>query len=462
MRNRHCLQCLEKQRQIDDLKEQIVLLKARLRYQERTAKEGLFGSSTPSSKVPVKANTLAERQKRRGGGKLGHRGHGRGTVSAEEADRVEAVAAPDRCPDCGTVLESKGTRQRTVCDCRPMKVERIVYGLERKQCPQCGRVVQARAPGVLPKCLYGNQLLAHVAVQHYLYGATLGQIEKQTGIGYSSLLDALHQLARRLKDVPEKLAEAYRQAPVKHADETGWRTDGQNGYAWLFCTKDISLFQFRKTRAAKVARHIFGEKPLPGVLVVDRYAAYNKTPCFLQYCYAHLLRTVQDLEKNFPGNAEVKSFVEALAPLLAAAMSLRSLLITDRQFKRQARRIKNRIIQTVQRHARHPAIQTVQDIFRQNAHRLYHWADDRNVPADNNLAERDLRPLVIARKISFGSQSDAGANTRQTLMTILHTLKKRTPNVAQAFNAALDRLAQDNALDPSEILFPSDSSRSPP
>jgi len=47
MRNRHCPQCLEKQRQIDDLKEQIVLLKARLRYQERTAKEGLFRRGRP-------------------------------------------------------------------------------------------------------------------------------------------------------------------------------------------------------------------------------------------------------------------------------------------------------------------------------------------------------------------------------------------------------------------------------
>ena len=49
----YCPQCLEKQRQINDLKEQIVLLKAKVCYQERTAKEGLFGSSTPSSKVPV-------------------------------------------------------------------------------------------------------------------------------------------------------------------------------------------------------------------------------------------------------------------------------------------------------------------------------------------------------------------------------------------------------------------------
>ena len=46
-------------------------------------------------------------------------------------------------------------------------------------------------------------------------------------------------------------------------------------------------------------------------------------------------------------------------------------------------------------------------VFREKAHRLYHWADDPAVPAENNLAERDLRPLVIARKISFGSQSVA-------------------------------------------------------
>ena len=177
-------------------------------------------------------------------------------------------------------------------------------------------------------------------------------------------------------------------------------------------------------------------------------------PCSIQYCYAHLLRKVQDLEKNFPGNAEIKAFVEALAPLLSGAMSLRTLPISNRQFKTQATRIKNKIVKIVNRQARHPAIQTVQDIFRQKADRLYHWADDRRVPADNNLAERDLRPLVISRKISFGSQSDAGANTRQILMTILHTLKKRTTNIAETFKAALDQLAENPTLDAYQLLFP--------
>ena len=454
----YCPQCLEKQRKIDELEQELVLLKAKLRYQERMAKEGFFGSSTPSSKIPIKPNSQKERQHNQGGGKKGHKGHGRTSICQEDADKVEEIRIGDTCPDCGTTLDNKGTKTRTVMDCQPVKMKRMLYHLERKHCPKCKKLISARPPGVLSKCLYSNQLLAYVAVQHYIYGNTLGQIEKQTGIGYSSLVDAMHQLAGILKDVPKSLIEYYRNAAVKHADETGWRTDGQNGYSWLFCTSDISIYRFRSSRCASVAKEIFGDKLLPGVLVVDRYNGYNKMPSKIQYCYAHLLRTVKDLEKDFPENAEIKSFVEALAQQLANAISLRTLEITDKQFKRQASKIKDAIIEITNRQAKHPAIWKIQDIFREKTDRLYHWADDRTVPADNNLAERELRPLVVARKISFGSQSENGAKTRETLMTVLHTLRKRTPDVTAAFKSALDRLVEEANLDLARALFNLNSS----
>ena len=371
---------------------------------------------------------------------------------------MEKIDAADICPDCGTVLEAKGSRARAVIDCQPVRIKKVVYLLERKRCPMCKKLVTAKPPGVFPKCLYSNQLLAYVAVGHYIYGNTLGQIEKQTGIGYSSLIDALQKLAGMLKDVPNALIQAYRQALVMHADETCWRTDGDNGYSWLFCTPDISIFRFRNSRSASVAREVLCEKPLGWVLVVDRYNGYNKMPCSIQYCYAHLLRDVKDLEKCFPENVEVKAFVEALAPKLANAISLRTLDITKRQFRHQAARIKDAIIEITNRQARHPAIQNIQDIFRQKADRLYHWADDRNVPADNNLAERELRPLVIARKISFGSQSEKGARTREILMTVLHTLKKRTSDVMTVFKSALDKIAEQPNANPAKLLFGLDSS----
>jgi len=454
----YCKQCLAKQQKINELEQEISTLKSKLRYQQRSAKEGFFGSSTPSAKIPVKPNSQKEHQRNRGGGKVGHEGHGRTSIPEEDADKVEKISIGNICPDCGSTLEQKGTKARTVIDCQPVKMRKIVYHLQRKRCPKCKKLISARPPGVLAKCLYSNQLLTYVAVQHYIYGNTLGQIEKQTGIGYSSLVDAMHQLSKRLKDIPNALIEAYRDSEVKHADETGWRTDGNNGYAWLFCTPKISIFRVRKTRSASVPREVFGEKPVPGVLVVDRYNGYNKMPCSIQYCYAHLLRTVKDLEKDFPENAEIKSFVETLVPQLINAISLRTLDITDRQFKRQAAKIKNEIINISTRQAKHPAIQKIQDIFREKADRLYHWADDRNVPADNNLAERELRPLVIARKISFGSQSNTGAKTREVLMTVLHTLKKRTTDVTSAFKSALDKLAEQGDIVPYKTIFSFDSS----
>ena len=68
---------------------------------------------------------------------------------------------------------------------------------------------------------------------------------------------------------------------------------------------------------------------------------------------------------------------------------------------------------------------------------------------------------MIARKISFGSQSEAGAKTRETLMTVLHTLRKRVPDVATAFQAALDQLTEQPDADPAKILFGLDSSCTP-
>jgi transposase len=230
--------------------------------------------------------------------------------------------------------------------------------------------------------------------------------------------------------------------------------DGRNGYAWIFVTRDITIFRFRLTRSASVVREVLGEEALPGALIVDRYSAYNKVHCMIQYCYAHLLRQVKNLGKEFPAHQEVQDFVNTAAPLLAQAMQLRALPITDEVFYARADLLKIEIQQVMHRQAQQAGIQKIQNIFRENAHRLYHWAEDRSIPADNNYSERELRQLVIARKISFGSQADAGAKTREILMTTLLTLKKRRPgNVWLHLKTCLDELARDSKQDPYQLLF---------
>lgn len=80
------------------------------------------------------------------------------------------------------------------------------------------------------------------------------------------------------------------------------------------------------------------------------------------------------------------------------------------------------------------------------------------MPADNNFAERERRPLAMARKVSFGSHSEAGVKTREVWMTILRTLKIRIQqeDVKTAFVDALNRIAQNPKTDPYNALFMGD------
>ena len=228
----------------------------------------------------------------------------------------------------------------------------------------------------------------------------------------------------------------------------------KNGYVWLFATSELSIFQFGKNRSAQVPLAVFGKAPLEGTLVVDRYNGYNKVPCAIQYCYAHLLRDVEDLEKEFPDNGEVSTFTAVVIPLLSSAIKLRKQPIDDVEFYAQAAHIRSEIQAAMDQPARHLGIRRIQDIFRNNKNRLYHWSEDRRVPADNNLAERDLRPSVIARKISFGSVSDAGAQTRSTLTTVVTTQRKQGLDTEQRLSVALDLLARDPTRNAYPLLFP--------
>jgi hypothetical protein len=171
---------------------------------------------------------------------------------------------------------------------------------------------------------------------------------------------------------------------------------------------------------------------------------------------------VEKLEKDFPDQPKIKSFVSTLVPLLSQAMHLRTQSLSDEQYYQQAKEIQEKIMEVNKRPAQHLAIRAMQDLFNTYEHRLYHWVQDRGVPPDNNLAERDLRPTVIARKVSFGNSSDAGAKTRSILMSVLHTLNKRRADqpLESMFKNLLDELAK-NSKAPITSLFPQPKSNPP-
>ena len=86
-------------------------------------------------------------------------------------------------------------------------------------------------------------------------------------------------------------------------------------------------------------------------------------------------------------------------------------------------------------------------------HRFFQWVGHPEVEAENNLAERRIRPLVVARKVCFGSQSEKGLKTRETLMSVIDTLKLRCDDPVRKLSDVFDALAHNRDADVGELLW---------
>jgi transposase len=182
-------------------------LKQKLHYRQRPAEEGPFGSSTPSARRPFQANASEAQRAEVGGARPGHKGHGRATLAASQADRCEAVPIGEACPTCAGPLQRRGFRSRSVLDAQPLRVQRIVYRLQKKYCPPCRKFIRGQAPTVLPKSLFGNQLVTQVVFLHYLYGLPSGRVCPQLGIGLGAAFALLHRVASLFQGLVPKSLE---------------------------------------------------------------------------------------------------------------------------------------------------------------------------------------------------------------------------------------------------------------
>jgi hypothetical protein len=202
-----------------------------------------------------------------------------------------------------------------------------------------------------------------------------------------------------------------------------------------------------------VVKEVLGQEKLAGVLVVDRYAGYNQVPCALQYCYAHLLRDLKKLAEEFESNEEVKAYSREMKLCLRDAMQLRNRGLSESEYARAAETIKSRMLELSQRPAKHLAMRNWQDFFVEKSERLYQWCVSSEIAAENNYAEREIRKVVIARKVSYGSQSEEGAKRREIWTSVLQSLKKREGEPREKLVEVLNGLVENQELDIAKELF---------
>lgn len=247
-----------------------------------------------------------------------------------------------------------------------------------------------------------------------------------------ALAELLHQVRRAREPTLAGLKAEARASPILHADETGWREAGQNGYVWSLSTPDgVRYYAYDRSRAGAVAQRLIGAG-YRGHLVSDFYAGYNQLPGPKQRCWVHLLRDLDALVGRHGQDVRVRQWVVQVVACYRLAVQRLGQAPALPPARRQAfyARLVERVAELGRQYAqvRGHVCQALAKRVLRHQDELFQFVLVDDLPADNNLAERSLRPVVVLRKISGGTQSPAGSQTRLGLASVFETWRARGLN----------------------------------
>jgi hypothetical protein len=239
------------------------------------------------------------------------------------------------------------------------------------------------------------------------------------------LCQALARVAERLSPQYDQLQTELCQAPVVHVDETSWWVAGASAWLWVFTHPRGTFYFICQSRGREVLEAVLGFA-LKCLLVSDCLSVYDLKEGLQHKCYSHYLETIRKALESVPAAAqEPQAFLPQAKALLQRAIALGKTRALDSfdpatfAQERQQLSAQAEVLFTLG-HAKRQEEILYNRLTNQRDH-LFTFLDHPGVDATNNLAERQLRPAVIARKLSCGNKTMPGARTFQILASVAAT-----------------------------------------
>lgn len=367
------------------------------------------------------------------GAPKGHKGYTR--LIPERIDKVKALNL-SKCPHCNTKLSlTQEIRHRHITDIKIVaKSVNTRYDIHRKYCPKCKKLVEKQVQNALPRARFGLNLM--LLVMYLKLGLRLPcnkicdffQTMYSLRISEGEIIVILRQLTNAFGDYYTHLEQIVKLARVKHTDSTGWRINGKNYFAWVFVAAGIVLYKIRKRNNHKVGLVLFGKGQEGKTLVVDRHSAHRtlaeKTGFVLQFCWSHILKESKRLAKEYGVNG--KYVHKKLKQIYDLANGL-----NHNGTDEMVEQLKGEIVELFDRHYKSLTVWKFVKGLNRDREGLFRFVTDLEINATNNISERELRAVVIIRKISNGSRSRRGANASAMLLSIIQTLRLQKKNVLE-------------------------------
>lgn len=404
-------------------------------------------SDPPGNRAARRAQNAAKKKgERKRGGQPGHKGTRRALLPPDQVDEVKDYF-PDECENCWRplpkVTDPNAKRYQTT-ELPPITPHTTEHRRHEVQCPCCKHKTRAAYdPKKIPSSPFGPRLTSIISVltgaYHLSRRDAAGVLDDLCGVKLS--LGAISESEERVSEavkpaVDEAWAEAKR-ADVKHTDGTSWYQAGVLKSLWTIATTMVTVFAILDDGKGETLKPLFGK--LRGILVSDRATALKFWAMdHRQICWAHLLRKfISFSERDGPAGAFGRELRDYVGVIFANWRELKDGKLSRPEFRERMAPVREHVELALQR-AVAAGLQEVsgscQDIL---DHREALWTFVRKpgVEPTNNHAEQALRPFVLWRKRSFGTQSERGNVFATRLMTVVETARKQNKHVLDFLTA---------------------------
>jgi transposase len=356
------------------------------------------------------------------------------------------------CPHCHTQLLELSDHLRYVEELIPFRLLTTCYHSAGGYCPNCRKRVESRAedqpPAAdIPHGQLGLNALATAAVMRVCYRMPLRQITRLfahlPGIALSpgAIVKQIKRLSKWLAKQYHRLQLVLRAAGVVHADETGWRTNGKNGYLWTLTNANHTLYHVDRSRSGDVIVELLGKafgSTNDQTLVSDFYGVYDRFEGPQQKCLTHLLRELRDTTAR---REELRSheFFRRCKRLIQQMLKLKTRReqLSQANYAHQVDLLEKRLCSLAQTSWDDPDADRLTQRLKKYQDKLTTFLHKSEVDGTNNAAERALRPAVVMRKITGGSRSAAGAKAWSILASVMRTAQQQGRDVLETIKTLL-------------------------
>lgn len=460
------------------------LEEAKEQSEEKARKDSRNSSKPPSQDAPGQGKK--QKKSSTGRSRGAQQGHAKHTPKLyDEADCKEVHRhTPQFCQCCDEPLilsdglaPVKRYQYLELPDLRPDVIEHQIYELE---CTQCGTTTSGKLPKTLPRHRYGPRLTALVSL---LRGETrqshqIAQNFLEDVLGTEISIGQLNRLSQEVTEalkVPTQEAQDYvqKKARVVGSDETSFRQrngdgrnpEGKKGWLWTVITPMVGFFKITLSRSQDAAREVLGEvtDDMP-IVISDRYGGYNWIPLsHRQICWSHLARDFTAISERSGASGEVgRSLLKKQkrlfrwwhrfrGGLLSYELFVEAVEHLRRGMKEELEEVASFKVSSKDKSLWAKTIRTCREILKVEE-ALWTFVFNPGVEPTNNASEQALRGAVIWRRISYGSQSQAGSEFVARMLTVTTTLKRQKRSV---FQFLVDAVRAKRNGTPCSSLLPS-------